>query len=38
LFRGRATVTSLRLCSLAPWTMSSSAGITEPVYLANVCS
>src|SRR5947208_558463 len=31
-FRGSRTVTSLRLCSRAPWTTSSSAGITDPVY------
>src|SRR5215468_1787600 len=32
LFRGRRTVTSLRLCSRAPWTTSSSEAITDPVY------
>ena len=37
-FRGSRTVTSLRLCSRAPWTTSSSAGIAREVYLANICS
>src|SRR6478735_10908902 len=32
LFRGRRTVTSLRLCSRAPWTTSSSEAISDPVY------
>src|SRR3954453_3356369 len=32
LLRGSRTVTSLRLCSLAPWTTSSSEAITDPVY------
>src|SRR6185312_10121223 len=32
LFRGSRTVTSLRLCSRAPWTTSSSESITDPVY------
>src|SRR4051794_14979990 len=30
-FRGSRTVTSLRLCSLAPWTTSSSAPIEEAI-------
>src|SRR5437588_5410429 len=32
LFRGSRTVMSLRLCSRAPWTTSSSEAITDPVY------
>src|SRR4051795_12942134 len=32
LLRGSRTVTSLRLCSLAPWTTSSSEAISDPVY------
>src|SRR5262245_49932340 len=31
-FRGRRTVMSLRLCSRAPWTMSSSAAMPGAVY------
>src|SRR5579859_6490004 len=41
-FRGKRTVTSLRLCSRAPCTTSSSRLITDPVYPrrsdGNVCS
>src|SRR5574340_206621 len=40
--RGTRTVTFFRLCSRAPWTTSSSAAITDPVYCpvsdGNVCS
>src|SRR5436305_14155929 len=32
LCRGSRTVMSLRLCSRAPWTTSSSEAITDPVY------
>src|SRR5258708_4868073 len=35
LFRGNRTVMSLRLCSRAPWTTSSSAAIRMTVYRAN---
>src|SRR6266536_1909364 len=34
-FRGRRTVMSLRLCSRAPWTTSSSAAILRTFYRAN---
>ena len=37
-FRGSRTVMSLRLCSRAPWTTSSSAAMGRPLYLPNVCS
>src|SRR6058998_1011349 len=37
-FRGSRTVMSLRLCSRAPWTTSSSAAMGAPLYLPNVCS
>src|SRR3954468_17949437 len=37
-FRGSRTVMSLRLCSRAPWTTSSSAAIRGPLYPANMCS
>ena len=37
-FRGSRTVMSLRLCSRAPCTTSSSAAIWAPLYRANVCS
>src|SRR5579884_2776614 len=32
LFRGSRTVTSFRLCSRAPWTTSSSAGMSTSFY------
>src|SRR5436190_2295853 len=34
-FRGNRTVTSLRLCSRAPWTTSSSTAISGTFYRAN---
>src|SRR5262249_11176802 len=34
-WRGSRTVMSLRLCSLAPWTTSSSAAMWRPFYRAN---
>src|SRR5438105_21164 len=37
-FRGSRTVMSFRLCSRAPWTISSSAAMGAPLYLPNVCS
>src|SRR3954471_15124246 len=37
-FRGSRTVMSLRLCSRAPWTTSSSAAIEGSLYRANMCS
>src|SRR5918912_440601 len=37
-FRGSRTVTSLRLCSRAPWTISSSEAMRSAVYRPNVCS
>src|SRR5579872_870371 len=33
-FRGSRTVMSLRLCSRAPWTTSSSAAIEGPLYFS----
>src|SRR5438477_2640397 len=33
-FRGRRTVMSLRLCSRAPWTTSSSAAMEAPLYFS----
>src|SRR3954454_11915337 len=37
-FRGSRTVMSLRLCSRAPWTTSSSAAMGASLYRANMCS
>src|SRR4051812_7062830 len=37
-FRGSRTVTSLRLCSRAPWTTSSSAAIGPLSYRSNMRS
>ena len=37
-FRGSRTVMSLRLCSRAPWTTSSSTAIDGPLYRPNVRS
>ena len=38
LVAGQGNRDVLEVVLPAPWTMSSSAGIAEPVYLANVCS